>query len=114
MPDSTLSLLTTTPLHAADGYPVDTMNQHEVNELQRGPLGSTTVLTIAPKDPSQEVKTVYLERRPLPQPPLKQVSNSALVLRTLPSACSTDAQHCTWPVNVPCMQHCTCLMSAHA
>lgn len=60
---------------ASDGYPVDTSNQHEVNELQRGPLGSTTVLTIAPKDPSQEVKTVYLERRPLPQPPLKQVSS---------------------------------------
>lgn len=62
---------------AADGYPVDDMNQHEVNELQRGPLGSTTVLTIAPKESSQDLKTVYLERRPLPQPPLKQVRSPA-------------------------------------
>lgn len=69
---------------AADGYPVDSMNQHEVNEQQRGPLGSTTVLTILPKDQPQVLKTVYLERRPLPQPPLKQVNNSRCWTRRLP------------------------------
>lgn len=58
---------------AADGYNVDTLNGHEMNELQRGPLGSTVALTIAPSRSQQDSQTVYLERRPLPQPPLKQV-----------------------------------------
>ena len=58
---------------AADGYAVDTLNAHEMNELQRGPLGSTVALTIAPSGSRQDPQTVYLERRPLPQPPLKQV-----------------------------------------
>ncbi|KAL3145262.1 hypothetical protein ABBQ32_001001 [Trebouxia sp. C0010 RCD-2024] len=55
-----------------NGYPVDGLNAHEVSELQRGPLGSTVALTIAPLDSDPTPRTIYLERRPLPQPPLKQ------------------------------------------
>lgn len=55
-----------------NGYPVDSLNAHEMNELQRGPLGSTVALTIAPVTSQQSSQSVYLERRPLPQPPLKQ------------------------------------------
>ena len=56
-----------------DGYPVDGLNAHEMSELQRGPLGSTVALTIAPLHSELAPQTIYLERRPLPQPPLKQV-----------------------------------------
>ena len=60
----------------ADGYPVNGLNAHEMSELQRGPLGSTVALTIAPLDSHLAPQTIYLERRPLPQPPLKQVTPS--------------------------------------
>ena len=62
------------PCHVADGYAVDSLNAHEMNELQRGPLGSTVALTIVPLRSHGDPQTVFLERRPLPQPPLKQVS----------------------------------------
>lgn len=55
-----------------NGYAVDSLNAHEMNELQRGPLGSTVALTIVPLRLHGDPQTVFLERRPLPQPPLKQ------------------------------------------
>jgi len=58
----------------ADGYAVDSLNAHEMSELQRGPLGSTVALSIVPLRSPGDPQTVFLERRPLPQPPLKQVS----------------------------------------
>ena len=52
-----------------------------MSELQRGPLGSTVALTIAPVHSELAPQTIYLERRPLPQPPLKQVTTLALSLQ---------------------------------
>ncbi len=63
-------------MYGADGYAVDSLNAHEMSELQRGPLGSTVALNIVPLKAPQDPQTVFLERRPLPQPPLKQVSMS--------------------------------------
>lgn len=54
-----------------------------MSELQRGPLGSTVALTIAPLHPELAPQTIYLERRPLPQPPLKQVRPSPQNLTSL-------------------------------
>lgn len=76
----------------ADGYPVDGLNAHEMSELQRGPLGSTVALTIAPVHSELAPETIYLERRPLPQPPLKQVEPLALSLQLC-----THVQICTQP-----------------
>ena len=89
---------------AADGYPTAEMSQQEVLARLRGPSGSVVNLTVvdrldeaggATQEPMQ--RSLVLERRSIPQPPLKQVtirtSRSSmawkmgvnLVLRTLSS-----------------------------
>ena len=58
-------------LHA-DGYPTDGLTRTEMSALLRGPSGSAVVLGIA-RPGLARPHAVYLERRPLPQPPLKVV-----------------------------------------
>ena len=63
----------------ADGYPMDDMTQSEVEACMRGPSSSIAVLTIAGPSPDSPHRLVDLERRDLPQPPVKQVGGRAHV-----------------------------------
>jgi hypothetical protein len=60
------------PRTCADGYSTDALNRSELLALLRGPSGSATILTISRPGWSHS-RAVYMERRPLPQPPLKEV-----------------------------------------
>ena len=57
-----------------DGYPADLLTPLEVAALMRGPAGSEVMLTLADNRPHSKAWSVDLERRALPQPPLKQAS----------------------------------------
>lgn len=56
----------------ADGYPAGNLTRTEVVSLLRGPASSPVVLTISRRSFSHS-RAVYLERRPMTQPPLKEV-----------------------------------------
>ena len=85
---------------AADGYPTSEMSQQEVLARLRGPSGSVVNLTVvdrldeaggATQAPMQ--RSLALERRPIPQPPLKQVT-----IRT--SRSSMDCLYCIRTMDV--------------
>ncbi|KAK9805537.1 hypothetical protein WJX72_003921 [[Myrmecia] bisecta] len=57
-----------------DGYPADDLTAAEVNSFMRGTAGSSVILTIGAREPNTDMRTLYLERRALPQPPLKRGS----------------------------------------
>ena len=57
---------------AADGYPADGLVRPEIISLLRGPASSPLVLTISRQGFTHN-RAVYLERRTMTQPPLKEV-----------------------------------------
>ena len=57
---------------AADGYPANGLVRPEVVSLLRGPASSPIVLTISRQGLTHN-RAVYLERRTMTQPPLKEV-----------------------------------------
>ena len=63
----------TTRAGRADGYPTDSLAHGELAALLRGPAGSALVLTVA-RPGLAHARAVYVERRPLPQPPVKVAS----------------------------------------
>ena len=69
---SSKCLLKPTRTGAADGYPADGLARTEVVSLLRGPASSSIVLTIS-RQGFAHSRAVYLERRPMTQPPLKEV-----------------------------------------
>lgn len=56
-----------------DGYPADLLTPLEIAALMRGPAGSSVMLTMAENVPHSKTWSLDLERRPLPQPPMKSV-----------------------------------------
>jgi C-terminal processing protease CtpA/Prc len=56
----------------ADGYPTGSLKRSEMVALLRGPSSSAITLTISRQGFSHS-RAVYMERRPLPQPPIKEV-----------------------------------------
>ncbi len=62
---------------AADGYPADGLVRPEVVSLLRGPASSSIVLSISRQGFTHN-RAVYLERRTMTQPPLKEVCTSLL------------------------------------
>ena len=56
----------------ADGYPAEKLTRTEVVSLLRGPASAPVVLTISRQGMSHS-RGVYLERRPMTQPPLREV-----------------------------------------
>ena len=68
----------------ADGYPTGTLTRTEVASLLRGPASAPVVLTISRPGMSHS-RGVYLERRPMTQPPLREV-RTHVMLTSLSSA----------------------------
>ena len=56
-----------------DGYPSDLLTPLEIAALMRGPAGSSVDLTLADNKPHSKTWSLELERRSLPQPPMKVV-----------------------------------------
>jgi len=67
------------------GYPADLLTPLEIAALMRGPAGSEVLLAVADNAPHSKPRRLLLERRPLPQPPLKVVR--LVVLRLLGLVC---------------------------
>lgn len=61
----------------ADGYPAEKLTRTEVASLLRGPASAPVVLTISRQGMSHS-RGVYLERRPMTQPPLREVRAHAM------------------------------------
>jgi len=59
--------------HAADQYDADTLTKDELTALLRGPAGSTVEMWVGGALAHGAPRQVELERRSLPQPPVKQV-----------------------------------------
>lgn len=57
-----------------DGYPSDLLTPLEIAALMRGPAGSSVDLTLADNKPHSKTWSLELERRSLPQPPMKVAS----------------------------------------
>ena len=55
----------------SDGYPTDSLTRADMVSLLRGPSSSGLILTVSRKGLSH-TRAVYMERRPLPQPPIKE------------------------------------------
>ena len=66
-----------------DQYEADTLTKDELTALLRGPAGSTVEMWVGGALADGLPRKVELERRSLPQPPLKQ-ARCCPVLRTLP------------------------------
>ena len=62
----------------ADGYPAEKLTRTEVASLLRGPASAPVVLTISRQGMSHS-RGVYLERRPMTQPPLREVHLHVMV-----------------------------------
>ena len=56
-----------------DSYPADLLTPLEIAALMRGPAGSEVALGVSDNVPHAKPTRLMLERRPLPQPPLKVV-----------------------------------------
>jgi hypothetical protein len=67
----------------ADQYEADTLTKDELTALLRGPAGSTVEMWVGGVLPKGIPRKVELERRSLPQPPLKQ-ARCCFDLRILP------------------------------
>ena len=70
----------------ADGYPAENLTRTEVVSLLRGPASAPVVLTISRQGMSHS-RGVYLERRPMTQPPLREVRVHVMV--NFPSSATT-------------------------
>ena len=68
------------PRHAADQYDADTLTKDELTALLRGPAGSSVEMWVGGALAKGLPRKVELERRSLPQPPVKQVSHIFLIL----------------------------------
>lgn len=58
-----------------DGYPADLLTPLEIAALMRGPAGSDVRITLAENSAHSKTWNVQLERRALPQPPIKTVGS---------------------------------------
>lgn len=56
-----------------DGYPADLLTPLEVAALMRGPAGSDVRITLAENSAHSKTWSLQLERRALPQPPIRTV-----------------------------------------
>ncbi|BDA50336.1 Carboxyl-terminal-processing peptidase 1, chloroplastic [Coccomyxa sp. Obi] len=56
-----------------DGYPTESLKRAEMVSLLRGPSSSGLILTVSRQGLSH-TRAVYMERRPLPQPPIKEAT----------------------------------------
>ena len=63
-----------------EGYPADLLTPLEIAALMRGPAGSEVLLAVADNVPHAKARSLLLERRPLPQPPLKVVRGNCFCL----------------------------------
>ena len=61
------------PARAADQYDASTLTKDELTALLRGPAGSTVEMWVGGALAKGLPRRVELERRPLPQPAVKQV-----------------------------------------
>ena len=68
----------------ADGYPAEKLTRTEVVSLLRGPASAPVVLTISRQGMSHS-RGVYLERRPMTQPPLREVRLHVMVASLSPA-----------------------------
>lgn len=66
-----------------DGYPADLLTPLEIAALMRGPAGSNVGLTLAENAAHSRTWSLELERRALPQPPMKVVKLAASPLSLL-------------------------------
>lgn len=66
-------LLDRHPGVSADYYATDKLAASEVTALLRGPSGSVVYLLLAGPEKGSPVREVDLERRSIPQPPVKSV-----------------------------------------
>ena len=60
-------------LRDADGFRTSLMDLEEVLGSLRGPAGSRVMVTLGSSQSPESLHSLFLERRPLPQPPIKQV-----------------------------------------